>query len=164
MLFSLTVFVSHTITVGLLDWFKCRHKTVVYKFHLASVDFVIVIITVILNLANNQDSLSYFSSSNCMQQIIESVNYCHQNNIVHRDLKVSSNVFAVYHCTQHSLSLVTRVPHLLGFWILCYVLWTSIFLKAFIPFDSINFYLISKLPIKSFSVLFYGGVYTYFLS
>lgn len=26
--------------------------------------------------------------SNCMQQILESVDYCHQMNVVHRDLKV----------------------------------------------------------------------------
>jgi len=28
--------------------------------------------------------------SNCMQQILESVDYCHQMNVVHRDLKVGS--------------------------------------------------------------------------
>ncbi|RTG89736.1 calcium/calmodulin-dependent protein kinase (CaM kinase) II [Schistosoma bovis] len=33
-------------------------------------------------------------ASNCMQQIIESVNYCHQNNIVHRDLKPENLLLA----------------------------------------------------------------------
>ena len=30
-----------------------------------------------------------FFCSHCMQQILESVNYCHIHGIVHRDLKVS---------------------------------------------------------------------------
>ncbi|VDO05185.1 unnamed protein product [Rodentolepis nana] len=33
-------------------------------------------------------------ASNCMKQILESVNYCHQNNIVHRDLKPENLLLA----------------------------------------------------------------------
>jgi serine/threonine protein kinase len=29
-------------------------------------------------------------ASHCIQQILESVNHCHQNGIVHRDLKVTN--------------------------------------------------------------------------
>lgn len=32
-------------------------------------------------------------ASHCMQQILESVHYCHQHNIVHRDLKVRVSLF-----------------------------------------------------------------------
>lgn len=44
--------------------------------------------------------------SNCMQQILESVDYCHQMNIVHRDLKVITpsfpSVFFVFHLRMES--------------------------------------------------------------
>src|SRR5882724_2113357 len=30
-------------------------------------------------------------ASHCIQQILESVNHCHMNNVVHRDLKVRNN-------------------------------------------------------------------------
>lgn len=34
-------------------------------------------------------------ASHCIQQILESVNHCHQNGVVHRDLKVNANVLSV---------------------------------------------------------------------
>jgi serine/threonine protein kinase len=35
------------------------------------------------------NDLLLYVCSHCMQQILESVNYCHTMGIVHRDLKVS---------------------------------------------------------------------------
>ena len=43
--------------------------------------------------------------SNCMQQILESVDYCHQMSIVHRDLKVSQFLTSVSDGTHMHLSL-----------------------------------------------------------
>lgn len=44
-----------------------------------------------------------------MQQILESVNYCHQHGIVHRDLKVSG---LVYNLLKISLTNVLNVNYL----------------------------------------------------
>jgi len=41
--------------------------------------------------------------SSCMQQILESVDYCHQMSIVHRDLKVS-------HCIENSMLSTVAYP------------------------------------------------------
>lgn len=40
-------------------------------------------------------------ASHCIQQILESVNHCHMNNVVHRDLKVRSLRPRSRGCPQH---------------------------------------------------------------
>ncbi len=40
--------------------------------------------------------LDYLFASHCIQQILEAVRHCHDNNIVHRDLKVKSIDFCFF--------------------------------------------------------------------
>lgn len=58
--------------------------------------------------------LAWSPSSHCIQQIVESVNHCHTNGIVHRDLKVSKGQrlkdSAVLHLVSHIHCLISATP------------------------------------------------------
>jgi len=56
--------------------------------------------------------------SHCMQQILESIHYCHQMNVVHRDMKVSHPlIFSAYVVMQQGCkkTWVFQRPNPVGF-------------------------------------------------
>lgn len=69
----------------------------------ASCVYFLTVLAELFNLSSLASSLCLsLSHSHCIQQILESVNHCHLNGIVHRDLKVSMTGSNLHPCRHGS--------------------------------------------------------------